>query len=69
MPFLSPVLAGEPRGYDGIAIDGLTEEQLTDYLHQSLAPESCKLCAGHGASERVWAEERDRYEWIAKSLK
>lgn len=67
-PFIPSVLMGLSKEHDGIAIEGLTEERLDEYLLQDETPESCFVCASNCGPVIDW-HETDREHWIDESLR
>jgi hypothetical protein len=69
-PFIPRLLLGLPEGTDGIAVSGLTEARLLQFLNQEEAPASCQMCSGLDPSIRRrvdWKEERDPEKWLNAS--
>ena len=69
-PHLPVLMQGQPFGTDGIALEGLTEQALSDYLARSTPLGACTICAGRdGVAARpiAWSEERDPVAWVRKS--
>lgn len=67
MPFLGPVVMGEARGFDGLPLDGITENSLLAYIAQKWPPKSCYVCGGHNGPRLVWGEEHDKKRWLERS--
>lgn len=68
-PFIPSVIQGLPKEIDGIAVEGLTEDGLLDFLNQTKPATACQMCAGHGANAIPWAEERDPQKWLEMSAR
>lgn len=66
-PFIPEVILGLPKETDGIALEGLTEKALQEYINSPVIPESCYVCAGHGSPMLAWSQESNPAEWIRKS--
>ena len=66
-PFIPSVLLGLPKEHDGIAIEGLTEQALADYLCTREVPASCFVCASNMGNRIEWRENRDN--WLNESVK
>jgi GTP 3',8-cyclase len=68
-PFIPSVIQGLPKETDGIAVEGLTEDALIDFLGQVKPATACQMCAGHGANAIPWSEERDPVKWLEMSAR
>lgn len=67
-PHLPMHVMGRPYGSDGIALDGITEEALGNYLNDPEPFGACSICAGRNTAVKIpWREERDPVIWLAKS--
>jgi len=66
-PFIPKLILGKPEGTDGIALEGLTELNLYEYLTAIETPESCRRCAGHGGAHIGWKEQANRAKWLEES--
>lgn len=65
-PFIPNILMGLPKETDGIALDGLTEERLQQYLDQDETPKSCYRCASNNGPLLNWHENDEN--WMDESL-
>lgn len=66
--FIPELLQGRDRNADAIALDGLTEERLREFLDYPEAPEMCVVCGCNNAPGLPWREERDPQKWLEDSL-
>lgn len=67
-PSISQTVLGLPPDADGIPLDGLTPEALSEFLARPTYMSSCTRCHGNmGPRLGAWAEERDRSKWIEAS--
>lgn len=67
-PNIPILLQGKEKGTDGVLIEGLTEQELNDYLTRSEPLGCCSICAGRETAKEIkWSEERDHMKWIEKS--
>jgi hypothetical protein len=67
-PHMPVLLQGKPFGTDGVAIEGLTETGLREFLNRTEPLGSCTLCAGRETATPVrWHEQRDPDRWVAES--
>lgn len=67
-PQISQTVLGLAPDADGIALEGLTEDALTEFLGRKTHMQSCTRCYGNlGPRADGWDEERDRSKWIAAS--
>ncbi len=68
-PGISQEVLGLGPDADGIALNGLTPEALTEFLDRREPMASCFRCHGHaGPRLREWSEVRgDRDEWLRRS--
>lgn len=66
-PFIPSVLLGLEKTHDGIALDGLTEQGLVDYMNQPQTPASCSVCASNAGTQIPW-RETTREKWLDESL-
>lgn len=67
-PFIPSVLLGMEKQRDGIALEGLTEARLADYLAQRETPESCYVCASNCGSVIPWRETTND-KWFEESVR
>lgn len=66
-PHIPQLLQGRPFGADGIAIEGLTEQGMLDFLERTKPLGSCSLCAGRNTESAVampWREEKNLAAWL-----
>lgn len=61
-------LLGLPREVDAIALDGLTEERLKEFLAATEPIKSCAVCCSNLGPIIGWSEERDRTKWMEGTL-
>lgn len=66
-PFIPSVLMGLPKETDGIALEGLTEDGLREYMNQVETPKSCYRCASNCGAQIPW-RETSRENWLDESL-
>jgi len=66
-PFIPVLMLGLEKEHDGIPLDGLTEEQLDEYLNQSITPEACYVCASNCGRQLPWREV-SRENWFKESI-
>lgn len=67
-PSISKTLLKLPPEHDGLALEGLTAEQLSDFLARDTFITSCTRCHGNnGPLMPVWGEERDKRRWLEVS--
>lgn len=67
---LSKTVLGLEPHVDGLALDGITEDALAEYLDRSVFMDSCRRCHGNtGPVLAEWSEIRDRGEWLAGSCR
>lgn len=67
-PFIPSLLLGMAKETDGIALEGLTEQRLQEYLDQHAVPESCFVCASNQGNRIEW-RETSRENWLKESVK
>ena len=68
-PSISQTVLGLPPDADGIALDGLTPEQLQQFLDQPEHMQSCTRCYGNlGPRIPQWSEVRNQDEWMKASI-
>lgn len=67
-PFIPQLLLGMPKETDGIALQGLTEQRLNEYLSQHATPASCFVCASNMGNRIDW-RETSRDKWLEESVK
>lgn len=48
---------------DGLAIDGLTDEKLQEFLNRKHPLESCKICSGATGPSIPWHQNNSQAEW------
>lgn len=68
-PQIAQTVLGRPRGTDGIALEGLTPDALSEFLDRPTYMESCTRCYGNlGPRLHQWSEVRgDRDAWMRAS--
>ncbi len=67
-PHLPMLVQNQPYGTDGIALEGLTEEGLYNYLTREDPLGCCTICAGRETAQAItWAEIKDPARWISAS--
>lgn len=57
-----------PREVDAIALEGLTEGKLREFLAATEPPKSCQVCSANLGRLIGWSEERDKASWLDKTL-
>lgn len=58
---------GQEPCVDGLKVEGVTEQQLADYLNKTEPPWMCAHCTG-GANQWIpWHETRGREQWIKEA--
>ena len=67
-PFIPSVLMGMAKETDGIALDGLTEQRLNEYLYQRETPAACYVCASNMGNVIPW-RETTRENWLNESVR
>lgn len=67
-PFIPSVLLGLEKERDGIALEGLTEAGLADYLATRKVPASCYVCASNMGNRIEW-RETSRENWLNESVR
>jgi GTP 3',8-cyclase len=66
-PFMPFYLMGQAKTADGMALDGITEQGLRDYLNPKDTPEICYQCGSNCGPSIGWHETtRDR--WMEESI-
>lgn len=69
-PHLSKTVLGLDASVDGLALDGITEDALAEFLGRGVFMESCRRCYGNtGPVVAEWSEIRDRDSWLAGSVR
>lgn len=66
--FISKFLLNKDKTVDGIAIEGLTEETLQEYLNPINTPEICAYCCGNSGEPMEW-KETSRENWLKESAR
>ncbi len=67
--FTPSLLMGVDKNHDAIALDGLTESALMDYMTTTEIPVGCFRCnANNYGAVFPWREQPDRAEWWKESL-
>lgn len=68
-PHMPVLVANKPKGTDGIALEGLTEEALLAYLERAEPLSICSMCAGGDEHAGVidWRQEREPMRWLRAS--
>ncbi len=66
--FITQFILGKDRTADAIAIDGLTEEKLNEYLNPADTPEVCYFCCGNSGVAMEW-RECAREDWLKESAR
>ena len=64
---LSSTLMGLEEESQGIKIEGLTEECLSDFLHRERPLTACSICWNH-YEQYPWSESRDMNDWLKNSF-
>lgn len=65
-PFIPNLLLGQPRGTDGLKVEGVTEQDIRDFLGDSKPALSCTRCVGLDPGNRrhtKWREVKDPEQW------
>lgn len=66
--WIPETLLGLPRETEAIALDGLTEEKLREFLGAQEPPKSCLVCASNQGPIIGWREERNKGKWLEGTL-
>jgi organic radical activating enzyme len=67
-PHIPLLVQDRAFGDDGIAIAGLTEERLAEYIGRVEPLGACTVCAGRDTATRIpWSEQRDPIIWLKQS--
>jgi cyclic pyranopterin phosphate synthase len=67
-PHLPMLVQDRNFGEDGIAIDGITEEALHNYLTRKEPLGACTICAGRDTAKPItWHEVKDPVRWLNAS--
>jgi GTP 3',8-cyclase len=66
-PFIPFYLLGQAKEADGLALEGITEQKLRDYLKPAQPPEICQYCTGNTGPQIGW-RETTRDKWLEESL-
>lgn len=56
-----------PFGIDGLPLEGLTEEKLSEFMSRDKPFNACKICLGSLAHIIPWSESKTKEEWIKGS--
>lgn len=68
IPHMPQLLQGREEGADGIKVEGLTENELREYLERTEPLGACTICAGRDTAKPViWQEDRKLDSWLEKS--
>lgn len=67
-PFIPEIMLGLNKEHDGIALEGLTEQRLAEYLAQDETPAACYVCASNCGQRLEWREV-SRKDWFKESIK
>jgi cyclic pyranopterin phosphate synthase len=66
--WIPETLLGKSRTSEAIALEGLTEERLKEFLGATEPPASCAVCCSNMGEMIGWSEEKDKVKWLDKTL-